>query len=135
MSFLTKLSVGFAKLDAIHRLLIALCCAVPCYFFFIWLGIKPVTALMMSWDVFSLLMIITIWTIFFNIPDSKINVLAQREDESRTVILFIVVISLLVSLFGIVILLKNTSEKWINPSMHESVSLISVALSWIMLHT
>jgi uncharacterized membrane protein len=135
MSFLTKLSVGLAKLNAVHRLLIGVSLAVPSYFLLIWLGIKPVTGIMMSWDIFSLLMIITIWTIFFNIPENKINILAQREDESRTVIFFIVVISLLLSLFGIVILLNNTSAKWINPSLHEPVSLLSVALSWIMLHT
>ncbi len=90
---------------------------------------------MMSWDVFSSMVIITVWFIFFNIPDTKINLLAQREDSSRTVIFAIVLISVLVSLFGIAILLKGSDEKFINANIHETVSLISVGLSWIMLHT
>jgi uncharacterized membrane protein len=90
---------------------------------------------MMSWDMFSLLMIITIWIIFFNIPETKINVLAQKEDQSRTVIFFLVIVSLLVSLFGIAILLRGSSQKYINTTIHEPVSLISVGLSWIMLHS
>ncbi len=89
----------------------------------------------MSWDVFSLWVIITIWIIFFNIPDNKINLLAKREDPSRTVILFIILLSVLISLFGIAILLKGSDKKFINANIHELVSLISVGLSWILLHT
>jgi len=127
--------MSLAKLDAVHRLLIGLSFAVLSFFLFELIHIKIITRIMMSWDVFSLLMISTIWTIFFNIPEDKINVFAQREDDSRAVIFVIVVVSLLISLFGITILLKGSSDKYINLAIHETVSIISVGLSWIMLHT
>lgn len=88
----------------------------------------------MSWDVFSLLLIIMILIIFFNIPGSKMRFLAQREDESRTITFFIVLISVLISLFGIVSILKSNSTALITENLHEPVSMSGVALSWILLH-
>ncbi len=90
---------------------------------------------MMAWDIFSLLVIVMCWIIFLNIPEGKMNFLAQREDESRTIIFFIVLASVLISLFGIIILLRSSSEKLINKNLHETVAMIGVALSWILLHT
>jgi uncharacterized membrane protein len=135
ISFLTNFSITLAKLDAVHRLLIGLFFGVVSFFLFEWMDIRIITRLMMSWDVFSFLMITNVWIIFFNIPENKINLLAEREDDSRVVIFVIVVTSLLISLFGIAILLHGSNEKYINANLHEAVSLLSVALSWIMLHT
>lgn len=90
---------------------------------------------MMSWDIFSLLLVIMIWIIIFNVPGNKIRSLAQREDESRTVIFIIVLVSVLTSLFGIVLLLKNSSAGLINNNLHGVFSMIGVALSWILLHS
>jgi uncharacterized membrane protein len=129
------LGLALAKLDAVHRLLIGLGFGIGSYFIFQAMHIRVITRMMMSWDMFSLLMILTIWTIFFNIPENKINLMAKREDESRTVIFIIVVLSVLVSLFGIAVLLKGSSEKYINRNLHEPVSLASIAISWILLHT
>jgi uncharacterized membrane protein len=134
-TFLSKFSVTLAKLDAVHRLLIGLGFAIPSYFLLTWQGVKPVTGLMMSWDIFSLLMVTMMWIIFFNIPEASINLMAEREDDSRTVIFFIVLISVLISLLGIVILLRSSSQSLVNKNLHEPVSMIGVALSWFLLHT
>ena len=89
---------------------------------------------MMAWDIFSLLVIVMCWIIFFYIPESKMKFLAQREDESRTIIFFIVLVSVLISLFGI-LLTGTVEEKYITKNIHEVVSMIGVALSWFLLHT
>ena len=132
--FLHKFSISLAKLNAVHRVSIDLVVGILSYFICTWIGIKPITAIMLAWDIFSFLMIAIAWFMFFNVPKSKMSMLAQREDESRTVIFFIVLASVLISLFGI-LLMGTVEEKYITKDIHEMVSMMGVALSWFLLHT
>lgn len=124
-----------SQLTAIKRLLFCFGLAVICFIIFFFNGIEIITAAMIGWDIFSLLMVSFCWLTFFTTTSEETCVLASREDESRTIIFIIVIVSLLISLFSIIILMKNTNEHLIRQGLHEPVSLLGVGLSWLLLHS
>ncbi|MEO5998441.1 MAG: DUF1345 domain-containing protein [Chitinophagaceae bacterium] len=133
-SFLPKFSISLARLNAVNRVSIGLVVGILSYFIVRLSGVKPITGIMIAWDIFSCCLIGMCWFIFFNVPKTKMGMLAQREDESRTVIFFIVLVSVLISLFGI-LLMGTVQEKYITKNIHEIVSMLGVGLSWFLLHT
>lgn len=124
-----------SRLTAIQRLLFCLGLAVICFIIFFLNETGIITSAMIGWDIFSFLMITFCWSTFFTTTPEETCVLASREDESRTIIFTIVLVSVLISLFAIIILMKNTNEQYITKGLHEPVSLLGVALSWFLLHS
>lgn len=124
-----------SQLTAIRRLLFCLGFAMICFILFFVTGMQVITAAMMGWDIFSLLMVSFCWLTFFTTTSEETCVIASREDESRTIIFTIVLVSLLISLYSILILMKTTDEHLIRKGLHEPVSLLGVGLSWFLLHS
>jgi uncharacterized membrane protein len=123
------------NLSAVQRLIICLALAALATWLSSYYGIEIWTSLMIGWDVFSFFMIALGWIIFLKSSTSVTAKLAKREDESRTIIFTIVLVSVLISLFGILVLLKHSARIPVRQGLHEPVSMLGVALSWLMLHT
>ena len=119
----------FNRSSGIQKLLFCLAISVCLYIILSVTGSEKIVSIMYSWDLFCLSMIIINWIIFFTTTKDHLYQMAKNQDESLPVIFLIVVITVCFSLFGTVILILN---KDVNSSV---VSLLGVALSWLLLHT
>ena len=99
-------------------------------------GVKMewITRIMISWDVFSLVFITMSTITFFTLKPRQIRLLVKNQDASRPVVFFIVLISTVSSLLGILILLLN-KQQWLLSKLVETLIYISgINLSWLLLH-
>jgi uncharacterized membrane protein len=124
----------FYRIKAIYKLLICLGIAVLGFFSLLPVRMEGASRIMVSWDIFSICMIVIYVAIFSAVCPKQLRVLASREDESRTVVFFIVVIAIIGSLGGVLLLLKN-QEGWLLSKWLETLIYITgVTFSWILLH-
>lgn len=126
---------SFNRLHAVTRLLICLVISAIVFVVSKNYGLQLLTNILLTWASFSLGMIVMSWITFFTISDIDLYMESKQEDESGPVIFFIVVLSVCISLAGILILMQNTDESLIQKGLHRILSLLSVAFSWILLHT
>jgi uncharacterized membrane protein len=93
-----------------------------------------ITRIMISWDIFSLAFITMSCITFFTLKPRQIRLLVKNQDASRPVVFFIVLISTVTSLLGILILLLN-KQQWLLSKLVETLIYISgINLSWLLLH-
>ncbi|HEV7621820.1 MAG TPA: DUF1345 domain-containing protein [Flavisolibacter sp.] len=123
------------KMTAVLRLIFCFTVAVVAFFILYHEGVEVFTRIVISWDIFGLLMIISIWRIFLSYNCDQVKDQAQIEDESRTIIFAIVLAAVIISLMGIIILLNNKTKGLIDPHIHAPVSIIGVGISWFLLHS
>jgi len=126
----------FIRLDAQHRLYIAL--AITASVFFLILGHVSVPALiMLSWGVCATVIIILNWIIILSAHPREMRKLARLKDSSRIIILLFVITASCVSLFAIIFLLLNSNKDGHHTHVikHVVMSIGSVVISWWMLHT
>jgi uncharacterized membrane protein len=93
-----------------------------------------ITRIMISWDVFSLALIIMSTVTFFTMKPRQIRLLVKNQDASRTVVFFIVLISTVTSLLGILILLLNKDRWLLNKYVETLIYISGVNFSWLLLH-
>ncbi len=93
-----------------------------------------ITRIMISWDVFSLVLIVMSTITFFTMKSRQIRLLVKNQDPSRPVVFFIVVISTVTSLLGILILLLNKDEWILNKFVETLIYISGVNFSWLLLH-
>lgn len=124
----------FYRIKAIYKLLICLGIAGLGFLFLLPVRMEGASRIMISWDIFSLCMIVIYAAIFSAVCPKQLRVLASREDESRAVVFSIVIIAIIGSLGGVLLLLKN-QEGWLLSKWLETVIYITgVTFSWILLH-
>lgn len=99
------------------------------------LGLEILTSIMLAWDAFCLLMIVVNWVTLLTVPQQELCKKAQQEDESRSITFALVCGIVCVSLIGILVLMKSTDGPLVHKGIHRAISLLGVALSWILLHT
>ena len=122
------------KLHSVTRLLLSLGLATIVEVFAVQHQMQWLSALLVSWSVFSLSMILLSWITFFTVPDIDVYLESRQQDQSGAAIFAIVVISVCLSLAGILILRKNLPSHS-GRGLFEAISIISLASSWILLHT
>lgn len=120
---------------AVTRVLISLGIAAVAFVSATLLHIELLTNVALAWDCFCMVMITLSWITFFHVPQKELCQQAQKQDESRSIIFIMVLLSVCISLVGIVVLMKNADESLIRKEAHRTVSLLGVALSWVLLHT
>lgn len=126
---------GFNQLRSISRLLICLGVAAIVLAVAFYFKLQVFTSILLTWAVFAFGMIALSWITFFTVSDIDLYMETRQEDESGPVIFSIVLLSICISLAGILILMRNTDESLVLKGLHQFISLLSVALSWILLHT
>ena len=126
-----KLIPTIARLDATHRLFIALLAA----------GISslvipaqvPLPArIIIVWVAFATAILLLSWTSILTSHPRDLPQLSRRQDSSRTFILIVVVVSAIASLFAVVSLL-NSMDK--NRNEHIFLPLLAVLSAWTLVHT
>ncbi|MDB5210606.1 MAG: putative rane protein [Sediminibacterium sp.] len=91
--------------------------------------------LLVGWDVFCLTMIAFSWVLFFTTNQKEVSKVVESQDEGIKAIFGIVLVAVCFSLFGTLLLLKESTGNTVNKIVHILVSLSPVLLSWILLHT
>ena len=125
----------FNKIHAIYKLLFCIVAAAILFFSIAPLQFKFVTQLLIAWDAFCLLLLLFHWLSFITTPTSEIRKNAGIEDESRLVIFFIILITVIASLFSVVLLITTKAENPIEKTWDIPVAFFGMVLSWFLLHT
>lgn len=117
------------KLHSINKLLFSI--AVMAAAFFLIPGQKSSQQhFMISWDCFSLAMIILNWVSFFTISTQDIRKESIQQDESRVIIFSLVLISTIGSLTSIILLITDKTNQ-----TSIIIAIIGMILSWMLIHT
>ncbi|MBS1730408.1 MAG: DUF1345 domain-containing protein [Bacteroidetes bacterium] len=123
------------KVHTIYKLLFCLAIALVFFLSLLTSHFNWVTQFLISWDVFSFLLLAFYWLSFFTTSVSDIQKYASIEDASRMVIFTIILFTVLASLVSVVLLITTktdhlTEKKWDIP-----VAFLGMVLSWFLLHT
>jgi uncharacterized membrane protein len=119
-----------------NKLLLAFGSCLFTFFMLIGIGVRMewITRVMISWDIFSLALIIMSAITFFTMKPRQIRLLVKNQDASRTVVFCIVLVSTVSSLLGILILLLNKEEWLLNKWVETFIYISGVNFSWLLLH-
>jgi uncharacterized membrane protein len=126
----------FNRMPAGNKLLVALSACAITFLLLLASGLKMewITRIMISWNMFSLAFIIMSTITFFTMKPRQIRLLVKNQEASRPVVFFIVLISTVSSLLGILILLLN-KQQWLLSKLVETLIYVSgINLSWLLLH-
>ncbi|SJZ85633.1 DUF1345 domain-containing protein [Sediminibacterium ginsengisoli] len=91
--------------------------------------------IILSWDVFCLLMMAFSWTLFFATNERELCDVVAVQDEGLKMIFTIVLVALCVSVFAAVLLLTNQAESNMGKFGYLALRLSPVLFSWLLLHT
>src|SRR5258708_12439227 len=129
-------AAAFNKLTAVYRLLICLLIAII-YYFLIPLPekITVYTHILSAWDIFSLCMIILSWVTFFTISHHQMRGLTQLQDESRTIIFIIILVSTFTILLAVLLLLTSKVGDKITNDLPLIIAIAGMTFSWLLVHT
>jgi uncharacterized membrane protein len=126
---------GINRLRSVTRLFICLGVSAIVLAVALYSGLQILTSIVLTWAVFAFGMTLLSWITFVTVSDIDLYMEIRQEDESGAVIFFVVVLSVCISLAGILVLIRNTDESLVLKGLHRLLSLVSVALSWLLLHT
>jgi len=91
---------------------------------------------MSGWVCFSFVNLVLFWVTMFTAHPKEITRIAKKQDLSRILIFFIILLASLVSLVAMVLLLRklpNPGER--GYYYHIALSIASVSCSWFLIHT
>ena len=124
-----SLLVWIGQLSGIVKLLTSLLLAVIIY---ISIPNDPAfhTNFMISWDIFSFMMVLLSWITFLTISTDGIREQCNKQDESRFVIFVLIVVSTLASLAeGSFLLAGKTTH------FQLAVAITGMLMSWLLVHS
>jgi len=96
----------------------------------------PAIQFILVWSSFAFTGLVLFWITILTAEVHEVKEIAKRQDSSRTIVFFFVLCAAFISLFAVIILLKilpnnKVSGYW----YHIGFSIISVVLSWTLIHT
>lgn len=124
----------FERLHSLAKLFICLAIAIIIYFAVEIKHVDSLTHVMISWDTFSLCLIIMSWITFFVTTSQQIRTQAKVQDSSRSLIFGIILISTFAS-FLAVLLLIVTKKNGVSESLHLPFAIGGMLFSWFLIHT
>jgi len=122
---------GIQKLSALRILLLSFFVGITAYFGSLFITMGTLTHVMLGWDVFCILLISLHWYMFFHTSAAETHIKAKMQDETRSEIFAIVLISTFAGLLAVILLLIN---KDIEP-LDLIVAISGMFLSWFLVHT
>ena len=125
---------GFHKLPPLVKFFIALASAAV---MLLLMRHKSVPVqVMWAWVCFSLVMLAMSWITMFTAHPREITHIAQKQDFSRMLIYFIILVASFVSLVTIVLLLRDMPNRGERGYYYNvMLSIASVGCSWLLIHT
>lgn len=89
---------------------------------------------MILWIAFALSYILMSLTIFFTCPATRIRKIARKEDLSRFLVFFVVIISSFASMFNVLLLVLSKDSVEVAKAIYLPVAIGGMLLSWVMIH-
>ena len=94
------------------------------------------TRIIISWDAGVVCFLTLVWVMMSRATPQKMRSYAQRQDESRWIILFAVVAAACTSLIAIVFMLSGNKNLPDRVSiLHITLALFTIVVSWLLIHT
>lgn len=130
-----RLLDSISKLDARHRIVIALAAGIA-MFFALRSRVHVSTGAIASWDTFAFVILALAWLVIVRTPQSKIRARATTQDIGRRLISVFVVVAASVALFAVGFLLgANRNVPQPHLTAHLVLTLSTVIFSWMLVHT
>jgi uncharacterized membrane protein len=126
--------VGFNRLHAVSKLLIGTALSAISFAFLLLIHMERITRIMICWDLFSVAMILMCCINFFTMHPREIRIQAKHQDTSKTVVFFIILVSTVGSLLGILMVIMNKGTWILNKYIETFIYIFGVACSWFLLH-
>ncbi len=122
------------RIDSQHRIAVAAVLAVLIFFL-----IKPwltqAMALMVSWNVFVMVLIVMVSFLFSNAHPIEVKLYASLQDSSRTFIFLLIIAAACASVFAVFIVLGSTGHlSRVSLTRHVLLAILSVIFSWALVH-
>lgn len=128
--------INFARLDAHHKLYVALTLAVVCWLATRSGGSSAPTQFMLSWLTYSVTSLTLSVLTIFNVHPADFHQDAHEQDSSKTLVFLFAIFASVTSLFAIVLLLRSGSDRDAQQlTLHVLLSLTCVITSWLLVHT
>jgi uncharacterized membrane protein len=90
----------------------------------------------LAWSSFAFSILVLLWITILTAKPNEVRLIAKKQDSSRTIIFIFVLLAAFVSLFAVVLLLRILPDtKQAGYHYHVGFSIISVGLSWVLIHT
>jgi uncharacterized membrane protein len=131
--FMARVLYWISRLDARHRIVIALAGA-AIVFFSLRGSVRASTDAIASWDTFAFSILALAWLVILRTPQTNLRARAQAQDVSHLVIFIFVVIAASVALFAVGFVL-GASKSATHLGVHLVLTLGTVILSWALVHT
>lgn len=123
------------KSSGVKKLVFSISLAIFIYLILEVLKVDLKSRTILAWDTFCLSLIVRSWILFFTTTYDELCTVVEQQDDGLKVIFMIVLVAVCFSLFGTLLLLTSKAESTFNRLFHTIVSLSSIVLSWILLHT
>jgi uncharacterized membrane protein len=96
----------------------------------------PAIQFILVWCSFSFSSLLLFWITILKAEVHEVKYIAKRQDSSRTIVFIFVLVAAIISLFAVIFLLKILPDtKAAGYWYHIGFSIISVVLSWALIHT
>ncbi|RZL44754.1 MAG: DUF1345 domain-containing protein, partial [Pedobacter sp.] len=102
---------GIQKLTALYILLLSFFAGVLAYLGSLLIHTSVLTHIMLGWDFFCLVLILLHWYMFYDTSAAETHLKAKMQDETRSEIFGIVVVSTFAGLLAVIILLLDKEIK------------------------
>jgi uncharacterized membrane protein len=121
------------SLHAVHKLMMCFIIAAITFLFVIYKNIDTLSCIMITWDAFSISLLIIDWIIFCSTPIQQIRAKAKAEDSSSVLISVIVIVSAFASMLAVILLLVSKDEE--AKPLHIIAAITGMVFSWLLVHT
>lgn len=125
----------FNRLHAIEKLIICVSISVLLFLCIPSENIGLLTHLLFAWDGFSISMLIVTWITFITTASGEMRSQAKVQDETRTLIFIIVLISTCASMLAVILLLAAKDAIKLNKELHLLAAVGTMTFSWLLVHT
>ena len=127
--------IWIEKISGVTRLIISILFSLIVYFVLLSFEIDNQSRIILSWDTFCITSLFFCWILFFSTNENELCHIVAKQDENLKTIFSIVIIAIVLSLFGTLSLINQTSNITENKLFHSIISLSPVVFSWLLLHT
>ena len=125
---------GIHRIRAHGRLMIGL--SVALIIFLLSQRTPPAIQFIVVWSSFCFTILLMLWAIILTTTAAELRVIAGKQDSSAAIISIFVLFASIVSLFAVVFLMRTLpNPKEAGYPYHVGFSILSVILSWVMIHT
>ena len=98
--------------------------------------VPPAFRFLLVWNSFTFVIIALLWVTILTARSNEVKQIAGMQDTTRWVTFIFVLVASFVSLFAVILVLRNLSNtKEAGYAYHVGFSIISVILSWNLIHT